>query len=454
MSPATLLRALIVLALIPSLLALSPRLRAEHPGPVVLVMDGNAALEEARLNGQTLEQTLAQYREEGIGGVAVYEQTVGNLLEQGLLLGQSGGNLSLQYPQAGFRLGWSYLTGDPDLLRRIAAQWIIPSEFRSAGGRTWLGTPVNVAAYPVGYDAELIRRLKAEGYYLVFRPINAPRRKLPTPGSGVSMVPPEADAIVFSGTEVLGNPNQLEEVIPLLRGKPIGWIEATPQEGFPRLARELPVLRLFSLKPEWQDKLKPAEVADKFVLAARERGHQILYLRPYSTPEDTRDLLVRLKDDLQRSHIPIGTPKVRDFTPSPLRLAAWVGVLAGLGLLALGYPAGGAGRWLDSSCWGRWGTPEAMPVRSWRLWSFQRWAFWSAARGWGFGWPRCCMPWRGWCSWRPWEATPARCWGSRPSKASRLRWSFHLYWWPSPSSRRPGNRPSSACGHTRCGWER
>lgn len=340
MSPATLLRALIVLALIPSLLALTPRLQAEHPGPVVLVIDGNEVNDEARLSGQTFEQTLAQYKSEGIGGVAVYEQTVGSLLEQGLLLSQAGGTLSLQYPQAGFRLGWSYLAGDPEFLRRIAAQWDIPSEFRSAGGRTWLGTPVNVASYPVGYDAELVRRLKADGYYLVFRPINAPRRKLPTPPAGPAIVPPEADAIVFNGTEVLGIPNQLEEAIPLLQGKPIGWIEATPQEGFPRLARELPVLRLFSLKPEWQDKLKPAEVADKFVLAARERGHQILYLRPYATPEDTRTLLARLKDDLERSHIPIGTPKVRDFTPSPLRLAAWVGVLAGLALLALGYPAG------------------------------------------------------------------------------------------------------------------
>ncbi len=339
MSPATLLRALIVLALIPSMLALTPRLQAEHPGPVVLVIDGNAVEDEARLSGQSFEQTLARYRSQGIGGVAIYEQTVGNLLEQGLLLGQAGGALSLQYPQAGFRLGWSYLSGDAELLRRIAAQWDIPSEFRTAGGRTWLGTPVNVASYPVGYDAELVRRLKAQGYYLVFRPINAARRKLPAPGSGTAIVPPETDAIVFNGTEVLGNPNQLEEAIPLLQGKPIGWIEATPQEGFSRLARELPVLRLFSLKPEWQEKLKPAEVADKFVLAARERGHQILYLRPYPLFEDTQNLLARLKDDLERSHIPIGTPKVRDFTPSPLRLAAWVGVLAGLGLLALGYPA-------------------------------------------------------------------------------------------------------------------
>ncbi|MCL6569669.1 MAG: DUF5693 family protein, partial [Meiothermus silvanus] len=299
MSPATLLRALIVLALIPSMLALTPRLQAEHPGPVVLVIDGNAVEDEARLSGQSFEQTLARYRSQGIGGVAIYEQTVGNLLEQGLLLGQAGGALSLQYPQAGFRLGWSYLSGDAELLRRIAAQWDIPSEFRTAGGRTWLGTPVNVASYPVGYDAELVRRLKAQGYYLVFRPINAARRKLPAPGSGTAIVPPETDAIVFNGTEVLGNPNQLEEAIPLLQGKPIGWIEATPQEGFSRLARELPVLRLFSLKPEWQEKLKPAEVADKFVLAARERGHQILYLRPYPLFEDTQNLLARLKDDLE-----------------------------------------------------------------------------------------------------------------------------------------------------------
>jgi len=49
-----LLNLLILLALAPSLLALLPRLQAEHPGPVVLLMDAEALRAEARARGKDL----------------------------------------------------------------------------------------------------------------------------------------------------------------------------------------------------------------------------------------------------------------------------------------------------------------------------------------------------------------------------------------------------------------
>ncbi len=56
------------------------------------------------------------------------------------------------------------------------------------------------------------------------------------------------------------------------------------------------MLRLFSLRYEWQLTLSPEEAADKYTLAARERGHQLLYLRPYPYPQETARLLTRLQE--------------------------------------------------------------------------------------------------------------------------------------------------------------
>jgi hypothetical protein len=152
-------------------------------------------------------------------------------------------------------------------------------------------------------------------------------------------VPEGAEAVVFAGLEALGHPYRLEEAKALVR-VPVALVEGTPQPGL-QAFRERGLLRLFSLRYEWQLTLKPEEAADKYVLAARERGHQLLYLRPYPYQEETERFLRRLNEGLNASGIPTGTPRPRDFAPSPLRHFAWLGVLAGLGLLALGLPVYG-----------------------------------------------------------------------------------------------------------------
>jgi hypothetical protein len=328
-----LLRIVIALAALLSLPALLPRVQAEHPGPVVLVVDGLDVEEEARAANIPFEEQLAKYKALGVAGVAIYERGLGSLAEQGVVMLKNGGELGLLYPQAGFKSGWFYFSAPDWLTQQIRRNWTIPLQSLKAGGLTWYGAPLNVSGFPAGYDPALLERLKAEGYFVVYRPYNHPYRTyLP------QAIPPQADAIVFAGVDVLGNPKKLAEAQAMLGGRPIAWIEGTPQEGFSRLAASLPVLRLFSIRPEWQAKLKPDEVADKFVLAARERGHQLLYIRPFQDFADTQEFVARLKGGLENARIAFGTPAPRDFELSPLRYAALVGVLAGLGLLALGYP--------------------------------------------------------------------------------------------------------------------
>ena len=120
---------------------------------------------------------------------------------------------------------------------------------------------------PVRYDSPLLSDLEA----------------------GLPLVPKEADAVVFLGLEALGYPYRLGEAKALVP-VPVALIEGTPQAGLGAF-RDQGILRLFSLRYEWLLTLKPEEAAEKYGLAARERSHQILYLRPYPYPEDTARLL-------------------------------------------------------------------------------------------------------------------------------------------------------------------
>ena len=325
-----LLHLLLFLALLPSLLALAPRLRAQAPGPVALVLDAEAVREEARARGEDLMAALARYQAFGVNGVAFPERLVRDWVGEGVLLYRQGRELVEMGLSA--RPGWHYLKGDPALLALLERAYDLPSERLGE----WLGFPVDVQALPAFYNLEELRQAKAMGLYVMVRPLNHRLRRLE---AGLPLVPKEADAVVFQGLEALGYPYRLGEAKALVP-VPVALIEGTPQAGLGAF-RDKGILRLFSLRYEWLLTLKPEEAAEKYGLAARERSHQILYLRPYPYPEDTARLLKRLQEELKASGLPLGAPSPRALAPSPLRYAAWVGVLAGLGLLALGLPVYG-----------------------------------------------------------------------------------------------------------------
>ena len=325
-----LLHLLLVLALLPSLLALAPRLRAQAPGPVALVLDAEAVREEAQARGEDLMAALARYQALGEGDAVHPEGLVRDWVGEGVLLYRQGRELVEMGLSA--RPGWHYLKGDPALLALLERAYDLPSERLGE----WLGFPVDVQALPAFYNLEELRQAKAMGLYVMVRPLNHRLRRLE---AGLPLVPKEADAVVFLGLEALGYPYRLGEAKALVP-VPVALIEGTPQAGLGAF-RDQGILRLLSLRYEWLLTLKPEEAAEKYGLAARERSHQILYLRPYPYPEDTARLLKRLQEELKASGLPLGAPSPRALAPSPLRYAAWVGVLAGLGLLALGLPVYG-----------------------------------------------------------------------------------------------------------------
>ncbi len=326
------LNLLIVLALLPSLAALKTRWLVEQPGPVVLTLDGLAAREEARLRGFDIDDLLDAYRDMGVRGLGVYELRTEDWVERGKALYADGNMLRLIHPGAGFEPGWYYLSPrDPGEQGRIAGAWTLPQHRVAWLDRIWIGFPKDVLTMPLGPDQEFILNRYRRGNYIVYRPYNDRLRSWPP------LLPEPVQAVVFAGEEALGFPDRLNEAAQLLEA-PVGYVEAADQKGVLQIARMHPTLRVFSLQAEWQLKLSPEAAADKYLLAARERGHQILYFRPWPEPGKTARFVERVKQGLAASGITLGEPKPRTLQLPAYSRLAWVGVLAGLALLALAYP--------------------------------------------------------------------------------------------------------------------
>ena len=324
--------AAIVLALLPSLYALRTRVTAEHPGPVVLTLDEMSARDEAAIRGVDLDELLDHYRDLGARGLGVYEMRVEDWVARGKAVYSDGNTLRLFQPSAGFQAGWYYLspTSQSDL-EKISRALTLPQQRVAWFGRVWIGFPKDVSSEPIGADANFILERYRKGNFIVYRPRNSLLRRWPPP------LPEPVQAYVFAGNEVLGFPDHLSDLPRLLRA-PVGVIEGAKQDGVKNVAAVTPVLRTFSLQKEWQLKLSPDAAAQKYLLAARERGQQILYFRLWPDPQKSERFLHLLTSGLKTSGIALGDPSPRNLRLPPYKYSAWLGVLAGLVLLALSYP--------------------------------------------------------------------------------------------------------------------
>jgi len=326
------LTALIILALFPSLYALKERVKVERPGPVVLTVDEQAVRDESRLRGIDLDELLDYYRDLGARGLGIYEMRASDWVNRGKAVYADGNLLRLIHPGGGFEPGWYYLSPrNPDDLEVFARSWTLPQHRVAWLERVWIGFPKDVLNMPIGPDQNFILDRYRRGNYIVYRPYNDRYRSWPPP------LPEPVQAFVFAGDEALGWPDRLSETAEIIKS-PIGLVEGADQKGAKNLAHKLPVLRVFSLQAEWQLKLSPEAAAEKYLLAARERGQQILYFRPYPESEKTERFIKTVVNGLKTSRIALGEPEPRKLGLPPYKNFAWLGILAGVIMLALAYP--------------------------------------------------------------------------------------------------------------------
>lgn len=86
-------------------------------------------------------------------------------------------------------------------------------------------------------------------------------------------------------------------------------------------------------------KLIPEEAASKFVLAARERNHRLLYLRPFERIDDSETFFKAILTGLERADLVLGKPQALEFKQdSLLQRLSFFGALLGLLLFATLFP--------------------------------------------------------------------------------------------------------------------
>lgn len=344
----------VLLALLPAAMLVAQRLGAESQvRRVAVVMDEQALRQQADALGVDPFELAADYRAAGLPGIAVYEETPASLAAAGraaVLLGSeaiaaavAAGAPAPAVP-ADATLVRALEAGATDALARKA---IVPPRTVRLGGETWLALPGDVVdTQPAGPDRARIARYAEAGFDVAYRPRNAPGLR----GVGEGF-PPEARYLVHAGLEVAGHPHALDELRSASEDRWTALIEGTPQDGFSALRGSVPTVRLLSFNQDYLNlRLPPAEVIDKYLLAAEERNVRLLYLRPYTEQQlgdmraNTEELVAGLVTALEAAGfevgpLPLGEQALVGYAPAGwARAAAGVGVLAGLALLSTLFP--------------------------------------------------------------------------------------------------------------------
>lgn len=332
----------LLLSALPALLLFADRWRFESQPAAreyLLVMDYPALAEQAAREGEEPLTLLRAYRERGVSGAAVYQDTLLTLQARGEVTLLRGSEAQALFPEGDFRASWHYAASRaPGAAEDFAAALELPVHRVSAGGRGWLGFGLAPGDLPGGAPLELIARLRAEGLTVVYRPLAQPA--LRDPVGALPAVP----YIAFAGAALpaAGEDGGAALLAERLGNRVPALIEGAEQVGMAALLRErggAGGVRMFSLAADWQATLPPQETASKYVLAARERGHRLLYLRPYAESAHTETMLNTMRAGLDRAGLSPGEPQPRLYRPSEvLRALSLAGPLLALALLALSVP--------------------------------------------------------------------------------------------------------------------
>ena len=328
---------LLTVSLIPAVLLAVQRIRFESNYQTVgVVMDYIDAVKQARENGMLEEDLFAHYKALGVNGFAVYENALVKLVQQDKVVYRDGSSwrnerLSIGKSVAGIESRKYYLRSlVPGTVGRFISKYKYRYEPVKIDGVQWLSLAIDIGGLAAGPDLALIASLEKQGFFVVYRPYE--QGSLTDPGADF----PNVKYIVYAGDEVTGNSEtqKLENVIARTKSKITGVIESVDQAGMVEIAKVNPVVRVFAIPAAWQAVLQPEEIASKFVLAARERNHRLLYVRPYQRIDDTDIYLNKIKDGLEKAKFSLGQPEALEFKQDQtLRKLSLVGPILGLILL-------------------------------------------------------------------------------------------------------------------------
>ncbi len=318
---------------------------------VLVVMDELALAEQAAYLGTSSLELGLRYRDLGLGGVALYEDTLETLARKGAIAALLGSELRALAVAAGELP--PPIPADATAIAELvpgAADGALEKHRPAAraaevAGRTWWWWPgESLRTRPAGPDRAQVAAWVDAGFAIAYRPRNFPNLQ----GVGLDF-PEEAGVLIHAGLQVAGHPSAVDELAAASEDRLTALIEGTPQDGLVDLARRVPTARLLSFNQDYQNlRLRPDDLIEKYLLAANERHVRVLYLRPYTEEQlgdmvaNTEALVAGLHDALAREGFEVGPIAPPDAGYAPAlwaRLGAALGIVAGLVLLATAFPA-------------------------------------------------------------------------------------------------------------------
>ncbi|GAB6100080.1 hypothetical protein JCM16358_19590 [Halanaerocella petrolearia] len=126
---------------------------------------------------------------------------------------------------------------------------------------------------------------------------------------------PKVSQIIFSGEEVVGYPDKLEQTARVLQEFDItlGLIEPfiAYQQGAHKLAQKIDYqsVRVHSIDRQLLLNLRVEEVIGRYLKAVQERGVRSLYLKPFATREETLEFVAGLSRELKETGYQLGRAK-------------------------------------------------------------------------------------------------------------------------------------------------
>ncbi|MBQ8682358.1 MAG: hypothetical protein IJ510_01375 [Selenomonadales bacterium] len=379
-----LLVALIAIGFLASLVIGYQRYQVEyHNTTVDLVADYDDVVKLAAIEGRGEDELFEKLKEAGISSVAVYETTIAKLHERGKISAMAGseleadakcGRLTSPAWQAfvdsdAFHVESIYIVSDyasvldevtEDMVRRLGKERVSTLD---VGGQRVLAVKADfekAQKWNLGLSTEQIKKVADHGFWVVARPSNY----LKVTEDDVRAVfarighSDRVSAVVFSGNEILGYPDQLDVTTRLLKDNhlTLGLIEHVtqlqfyPQKGLKETLQNLDYhgARVYSIPKDEQAKMKLEEAVQRWTLTDEERNIRMNFLRMFEKPAEGMDLtetnltyVREVKADLEARGFTVGRASVMDpYYASKLLLAliAIGAVASGVLYLSLIYP--------------------------------------------------------------------------------------------------------------------
>ena len=343
---------LLALALLPAGWLVVERATSEGRNRrVLVVMDEVALADQAAYLGTSSLELGLRYQDLGLSGIALYEDTLETLARKGSIVALLGSELRALAVAAGELPppipadATAIAELEPGAADGARAKHRPAAQAAEVAGRTWWWWPgESLRTRPAGPDRAQVTAWVDAGFTIAYRPRNFPNMQ----DVGADF-PDEAGVLIHAGLQVAGHPNAVDALAVASEERLTALIEGTPQDGLVDVARRVPTARLLSFNQDYQNlRLLPADLIEKYLLAANERQVRILYIRPYTEEQlgdmvaNTEALVTGLYAALEREGFEVGpiAPPDAGYVPALwARVGAALGIVAGLVLLTTVFPA-------------------------------------------------------------------------------------------------------------------